>query len=52
MHHYVSATNNIRVAYEAKANRAVFDYLNEEAILRNAPDSFRQTLATAQTNDK
>jgi hypothetical protein len=26
--HYVTSTNNIRVAYEAKANRSVFNYLN------------------------
>lgn len=26
--HYTSSTDNIRIAYEAKANRAVFDYLN------------------------
>jgi hypothetical protein len=27
--HYESATTNIRVAYEAKVNRSIFDYLNK-----------------------
>jgi hypothetical protein len=46
--HYVSSTDNIRIAYEAKANRAVFDYLNANGFT-NCPGSFCQTLSTAKS---
>ena len=46
--HYVNTTNNIRVAYEAKINRAVFDYLNNNNFTQ-CPQQFCLTLSTAST---
>jgi hypothetical protein len=46
--HYVNTTNNIRVAYEAKVNRAVFDYLNNNNFTQ-CPQQFCLTLSTAST---
>ena len=46
--HYASATNNIRVAYEAKVNRAVFDYLNNNKFTQ-CPGLYCQTLSNART---
>jgi hypothetical protein len=46
--HYVSATSNIRVAYEAKVSRAVFDYLNKNGFTQ-CPGQYCQKLGVAQT---
>jgi len=46
--HYVSATNNIRVAYEAKVNRAVFDYLNKNGFTQ-CPGLNCKTLSDAMS---
>jgi hypothetical protein len=45
--HYASTTNNIRVVYEAKANRAVFDYLNEKGFTQ-CPGGSCNSLNTAR----
>jgi hypothetical protein len=46
--HYTSSASNIRIAYEAKANRALFDYLNKNNFT-NCPttDGYCPTLAAA-----